>query len=74
MVYIIDLLPFFMVFFQFEEVFEEASEALVSALGAQHTGVIHALTSACRRLSSKQASCMKVCLFSLCRLTRGKIS
>lgn len=43
----------------FEEVFEEASEALVSALNAHHPGVIHALTSACQKLGTNQASCMK---------------
>lgn len=43
----------------FEEVFEEMSETLVSALSSQHQGVIHALASACQRLNTRQASCMK---------------
>lgn len=46
--------------FQFEEVFEETKEALTAALSTQHYGVIHALTLACHRLTTKQASCMKV--------------
>ncbi|XP_045131829.1 nucleolar protein 9-like isoform X2 [Portunus trituberculatus] len=43
----------------FEEIFEEISEALVSALSSQHHAVIHAFASACQRLSTRQASCMK---------------
>ncbi|KAG0725421.1 hypothetical protein GWK47_004678 [Chionoecetes opilio] len=48
---------------EFEEVYEEVSEALASAMTAQHAGVIQAFTSACQRLGTKQASCMQVCPF-----------
>lgn len=43
----------------FEEIFEETREALTPALSTQHYGVVHALTLACHRLNTKQASCMK---------------
>ncbi|KAG7158750.1 nucleolar protein 9-like [Homarus americanus] len=43
----------------FGELFEEVCEALEAATEAQHMGVVHALSQACRRLSASQSRCMQ---------------
>ncbi|KAK4304666.1 hypothetical protein Pmani_023398 [Petrolisthes manimaculis] len=44
----------------FSDVYDEVSVCLSVAVEAGHLGVVQALASACRRLSTQQAQCMKV--------------
>lgn len=54
--------------------FEETREALPLALKTQRYGVVHALTVACHKLVTKQASCMKVCTHLLSPITQALVN